>query len=91
MIRTFNDKQLQGTLTVKEVRNILNKYHVPYNEFAMRAMVKQAKQHHVKWFLHKCRVYTVAFFKALWYCITQKAHCVGKYAKGGVKRGRKDV
>lgn len=86
----ITEEQLQRTLTIREVRGILNKYGVPYNEFAAKEMIKKAKPHRIKLFMHKCGVYTIAFFKAVWHSIkTCRRH--GKYARGGVNRGRKNV
>lgn len=91
MLRRIGDEQLQGTLTVKEVRSILNKYGVPYNEFALKAMIRQSKQHRVKQFMHKCYKFAAGFIKALWLCLMYKLSRTGKYVKGGTVDGRKDM
>ena len=90
MALKITEEQLHRTLTIREIRCILNRYGVPYNEFAFKVMIVQAKPHRFKLFMRKCGVYAITFFKAVWHSIKTSGHR-GKYAKGGVKRGRKDM
>lgn len=95
-MKLYNDEQLRGTLTVREVQDILNKYGVPFNEFVLKSMVRQAKHHPVERFVYRCWVLLKAFAKFLWKKLEAYLFGDGKYDKSKTNKevtddGRKDV
>jgi hypothetical protein len=85
-----SDERLNYTLTVCQVRVILNKYQVPFNEHALNAMLRTAKKPRIKIALIKCWK-CVKFVTWLLCDSIKKVVYKPKYSKGGIRHGRKDM
>lgn len=79
-------------ISLGEVFDILNDNNIPLNVHAQSRMIWAARYPFtIKRALRKAWAYTRAFFPALIYTINQSLNVRGKYSKGGVISGRKDM
>ena len=79
-------------ITLGEVFDILNEHNVAVDLHAQSKLFRVAKEPRtIKNLLRKACIYTVAFFQALAYTVVQKLNIKGKYSKGGVICGRKNM
>lgn len=92
MARDKKDNRLQNVITVGELSNILNKHNVEYNAEAFKEILKASrKERTVKNRLCMGCRYIVAFFVVVAKCLTRPFTYRGKYSKGVVKHGCKDM
>lgn len=79
-------------ITIGEVADILNEFDVKFDARAQCKMIRAAKYPITfKYVMNRTLAYTKAFFPALIFTIGQKLNIKGRYSKGGVVSGRKDM
>ena len=92
MAKSNKDTLRSKTITIGEVADILNEYEVPINYRAQLAMIRRARPKLTfKYVMNRAWAYAKAFFPALIFTIKQKLNVEGKYSKGGIVDGRKDL
>jgi hypothetical protein len=92
MHKGFNSTMRAKIITVGEVFDILNEFNVKVDMRAQCKIVKRAKHRRTPAYIaDRVWEYTKAFFRALIYTVHQKLNVKGRYSKGGVIDGRKDM